>query len=516
MSKNYDVDPEGNIYIISVGKVTVRDIDPEGLTEKLTEILKKFITPQVQISVKVLDQRRYINIVGGVRYPGWYRVPLLTNVDELLDLAGGILAGVDYTRIVLRRKTPDGYKELGVRGEINIFPNDILLIPAPETYREIVDNGDLLFVSIPQRQPPGRLPSADDTTDLRDVFGRNQIEVDNNGYLYLPDYGHFYVSGMTPKEVKQAILERLPKYLSKLEKVEVSIIEKKHFIQVSGHVNNPGEYNIPESANVQAALSKAGGATDGALMSDILIKRIVKGKARILKANFYQYNITGDDRILTPIHEGDDIFVPITAAFTNVKRTLRSWDPPEERLEEDIKEKVRIFGAVRNPGIYEYTENMDLLDLMLLASGETDYADNSKILIIRHNQVEEEFNLHAFLKYKGTEKGSLLVPKMKKGDTVYVRALEWKTAEPKEDKVFYAFGKVKMEGQYKLWDQMTVLQAIALAGGLDDWADDEHITIVRMVSGKQENIPFNFRKGVAGKLYELNIYLQADDVIVVP
>lgn len=63
---------------------------------------------------------------------------------------------------------------------------------------------------------------------------------------------------------------------------------------------------------------------------------------------------------------------------------------------------------------------------------------------------------------------------------------------------------------------MTVLQALALAGGLNDFVDSEHIMIIRWVEGRQENIPFNFIKAVQGKLPESNIYVQARDVIYVP
>ncbi|HUU40416.1 MAG TPA: SLBB domain-containing protein [Desulfatiglandales bacterium] len=518
MSQKYDVDPNGNIYMVTVGKVDVKGLDPSGLVGKLAETLKQLISPTEtdKIHAQILERTRYIEIQGGVRYHGWYRVPVTMSLDELIELAGGLLSGVDYTRITLRRITPDGVKEIGAKGEITLQPDDVLKVPSPGEYRKKVDKGDLLFIGIPQRQPPTRVPSTSDTADLREVYIRNQIEVDANGYIYLPDYGHFYVNGLTPEAVKQAIIERLPKYLAMLEKVEVNIIEKKHYIQISGYVNKPGSYNIPETADAQAALNQAGQATDGAVMSDVTIQRQYKGKIKNIRINLYIYSITGDKRLLTPLHEGDELFVPITPSFGNIKRTLRTWEPPTERLEKDIKQKVRIFGAVHNPGIYESFEDMNLLDLMILASGETEYADISKILIIRQDQVEEEFNLQAFLKYEGTEKGSLLLPEIKNGDTVYVRFLEWKTAEPKEDKVFYVSGKVKTPGQYKLWDQMTVLQAIALAGGLDEWADEKHITIVRIVSGKQENIPFNFRKGISGKLHELNVSLQADDVVVVP
>ncbi len=294
------------------------------------------------------------------------------------------------------------------------------------------------------------------------------------------------------------------------------MIEKSHYIDVSGHVANPGRYNLPEAADAQEALNKAGGAVDGAVMSDVyIIRKQQEGQTRRLQVNMYQYSITGDPRLLTPLHEEDTLFVPISPAFGNIKRTLRSWEPPPERLEKETDKKVRIFGAVRNPGIYEPKEDMDLLDLLVLASGERDDADLSKIAIIRNNKVEVLFNLHQFLEGRG-EGLSLKMPEIQHGDTVYVRYVELKTMEPKEDKVWYITGKVQRPGQYKLWDQMTVLQAISLAGGLQEWADAEHITIVRMVDGKQENVPYNYYKGVAGKFPELNIFLQANDTIVVP
>lgn len=516
MSKAYDVDPSGYIYILMIGKILVKDLNVSGLDEYLSEKTEKFIIKGERASTRILERKRYIQIYGGVHYPGWYRVPDKTAVDDLIETAGGLLPGADYSRIRLKRETTNGYMEIGVKGKITLRPNDILVVPPPEEYSERVDSGDLLFITIPQRQAPGRVPSQTDITDLSVALGRNQVEVDRNGYLFIPDYGHFYVINKTHEEVKAEIIGRLPKYIAMLEKVEVGIVEKRHFIRVSGHVTNPGIYVIPEKDNAQIAINKAGNAIDGAVMSDVVIFREIKGRTKKIKINLYQYNITGDTRLLTPLHEEDEVFVPISSSFGNIKRVLMAWSPPTERLEKDVKRKVRIFGAIHNIGIYEHIEDMDLLDLMVLASGETEDADLSKILLIRNNVVVSQFNMFEFLKYEGTTKGSFKIPKIEPGDTVYVKYLEWKTAEPKEDKVWYITGEVKAPGQYKLWDQMTVLQAIARAGGLDEWADAAHITIVRTVSGKQENIPFNYYKGVAGKLHELNVTLMADDVVVVP
>jgi protein involved in polysaccharide export with SLBB domain len=63
---------------------------------------------------------------------------------------------------------------------------------------------------------------------------------------------------------------------------------------------------------------------------------------------------------------------------------------------------------------------------------------------------------------------------------------------------------------------MTVFQMIAYAGGFDEWADTENIMIIRMVNGRQRNIPYNLRKALSGKYPELNIRLRSFDTIYIP
>jgi polysaccharide export outer membrane protein len=82
--------------------------------------------------------------------------------------------------------------------------------------------------------------------------------------------------------------------------------------------------------------------------------------------------------------------------------------------------------------------------------------------------------------------------------------------------MFYAVGEVKTPGQYKLADNMTLFQAISLAGGLTEWADSENITIIRVVNGKQESFRYSLENGIAGRVPERNIYIQPDDTIYVP
>jgi len=507
MSTVYDVAPDGNIYMMSIGRVSVEGLRLADLERGLTPKLAKFMEKGEKISVKLLKSERYIQIRGGVRYPGWYRVPTVTPVRRLIDTAGGLLEGVVDVGMKLRRETRDGYREMRVTDEkIVLQPNDVLMVPSPRVYQKRVDAGDLLFINV-----PGRAEGKDQYFQDK-IYKLNQFEVDANGYVYIEDVGHIYVNGLTIERIKEAIGKKLPKYLTRDSKMEVSIIEKRQFVQVLGHVANPGVYIVREGANVQAALNMAGGAVDGAVMSDACILRKRGEEAERIKINLYQFTITGDPRLLTPLQENDILFVPISPNFGNIKRTLMPWTPPPEKLEEDVKNKVRIFGAVNDPGTYEPREDMNLLDLIVAAGGETDNADLSKILIVRKGNVDEIFNLQLFLNKESEEP----LPRIKNGDMVYVKFRELTIYEPEEEKVFYVLGEVNRPDQYKLADNMTLFQAISMAGGVTEWADTENIAIVRVVTGKQENLRYNLENGIAGRVPEANIYIYPGDTIYVP
>ncbi len=506
LSHKYDISPNGDLYVMIIGKIPVKGMSIKDLEDKLTAELSTYIEGGKRITIKLIKRTRYIQVVGGVKYPGWYRVPCITTLEDIIEKAGGILPGVDISKAWLIRNNKR--INLKLKSPIKFFPDDVVYIPKPREYVEKVDTGDLLFINIPQKTPP-TIPGSANIMNLKMALKWNQIEVDENGFIYIPEYGHFYVNGKTPEQIREMIKERLPKYLQKAGKIDVGVIEKKHFVKVLGHVVRPGKYNIPENANIQEAIAAAGGAIDGAVMSDIMIRRKRKdGKEEIIRVNLYQFKITGDPRLLTPIHEGDIIFVPISPTFGNIKRTLNVWSPPQTKLEKEVKKKVIILGAVHRPGVYEPKEGLDLLTLIAQAGGFRDDAEISNILIIRGGKVYMRYNLEKFLsEFKMEVKR---IPKILPGDIVYVR-FQYKA----RGRIFI-IGNVNRPGSYELYDNMTVLQALGCAGGLNEWADADHIIIVRMIRGKQKNIYFSYNKAIKGKHPEVNIRLKANDVIIVP
>ena len=81
---------------------------------------------------------------------------------------------------------------------------------------------------------------------------------------------------------------------------------------------------------------------------------------------------------------------------------------------------------------------------------------------------------------------------------------------------FYVIGYVNTSGSFPLTGRITVVQALALAGGFREFAKRERIVIIREQKGVKTAIPFNFRDLEAGANLEQNIPLQPRDTIIVP
>jgi len=82
----------------------------------------------------------------------------------------------------------------------------------------------------------------------------------------------------------------------------------------------------------------------------------------------------------------------------------------------------------------------------------------------------------------------------------------------------YINGQVGKTGAYLLLEHMTVVQLISMAGGLAEYADKEHISIVRNENGTVKRYVFNYKDFTKGKPAALkqNIELKIGDTVIVP
>ena len=83
-------------------------------------------------------------------------------------------------------------------------------------------------------------------------------------------------------------------------------------------------------------------------------------------------------------------------------------------------------------------------------------------------------------------------------------------------KRIYLLGKVTRPGEYLLQKNMTVVQAISLAGGLAQWADAEDIKLIRKINGVEQTFRVDYDAIVSGKDLGQNVQLEPDDTIFVP
>jgi polysaccharide export outer membrane protein len=84
------------------------------------------------------------------------------------------------------------------------------------------------------------------------------------------------------------------------------------------------------------------------------------------------------------------------------------------------------------------------------------------------------------------------------------------------ERVVYVMGEVNTPGAVPLKGSMTVLQALAVAGGFKEFANKGGIKVLRKTPGSDrvETIPFSYKDAVRSDA--LTFYLAEGDTVVVP
>jgi polysaccharide biosynthesis/export protein len=77
-------------------------------------------------------------------------------------------------------------------------------------------------------------------------------------------------------------------------------------------------------------------------------------------------------------------------------------------------------------------------------------------------------------------------------------------------------GMVEKPGPYPINGPTTVLQLIAIAGGLKEFADGKKILVMRTDNGRQVAYTFDYREMLKGRNLRQNIELKPGDTVVVP
>lgn len=79
----------------------------------------------------------------------------------------------------------------------------------------------------------------------------------------------------------------------------------------------------------------------------------------------------------------------------------------------------------------------------------------------------------------------------------------------------YVIGKVNKPGQFSIDLNTTVMQILSMAGGLNPYADDGRINILRQNGLQTTRILFDYKNVSKGQDLEQNILIQRGDVVIV-
>ncbi|MEO8680208.1 MAG: polysaccharide biosynthesis/export family protein [Vicinamibacterales bacterium] len=152
-------------------------------------------------------------------------------------------------------------------------------------------------------------------------------------------------------------------------------------------------------------------------------------------------------------------------------------------VEQYRSQKIHIVGEVRNPGTYPLTGDMNLIEAIARA-GSTMPTASGEALIVRAkpgkptqgpilpNGDDTEVTT---VDLKALQSGALSQNlALRDGDMIFV---------PRAESV-YVFGQVKNPGAYAIQKSTTVLQALSLAGGVNERGATNRIKIVRIEQGK--------------------------------
>lgn len=166
-------------------------------------------------------------------------------------------------------------------------------------------------------------------------------------------------------------------------------------------------------------------------------------------------------------------------------------------------ENVTILGQVKMPGAYPIGTPRNVMDVLALAGGVTNLA-NRHIVIKRHDTNKK---IDFFLSHNAGTSFAEDV-KVYPGDTVVV---------PKAE-VVYVLGDVHRPGGIAMVTndaKLSVMQAVALAGGTQPTAASAHVRLLRKNSDGtyvEINLPLN--KMERGKLSDVS--MEPNDILFVP
>jgi polysaccharide export outer membrane protein len=170
-------------------------------------------------------------------------------------------------------------------------------------------------------------------------------------------------------------------------------------------------------------------------------------------------------------------------------------------VKEYAAQGVSVLGEVEKPGIYPLLGSHGLFDVLSMAGGATPKSGPT-VTITHRSRPNDPVQVKLVDVGQSSNANSKILP----GDTVFVSKAG----------LVYVVGDVKNPSAVVIENdsEMTVLKAIAIAGGVNPTAALNSAKLIRRTSNGPEETPLSLKKILAAKGTDLK--LQPEDIIFVP
>lgn len=483
------VSVEGKITIDYVGQIAVSGMSIEAASQKIKAAIAKVYSTvrsgQSQVSVSLSQIRTIkVTIVGG-KQPGNYSISSLATVYNALHLAGGPGKNGSYRNIELIRNNKvyrniDIYRFL-VRGDqsdnVSLKENDVIRIPA-YTQRVTVEG---------EVKRPGifEMKKGEKFSDLLNfASGFNEFAYTASVNVVQKTGKEFKVHDINESEYnsyqpQSGDVFKIAKILNRFE----------NRIKIEGAVFRPDYYSFTEGMRISDLVTRAEG-----LKEDAYSKR-----ARIIRLK---------TDLTTEI-----VNVDLGAALSgnlSADIELKREDIVTVYSILDFREeyKITIDGEVKNPGEYEYFENLTLNDLVVQVGGLTGSASKRVEIarMIKSDAIDDADPKRVELielEITATNNEQIKNFVLKPFDVINIRRM----AVYEKPQMVTVSGAVGYPGKYVLANKKeTVYNVVMRAGGLTSIANLDGMKIKRPIKEEQietlERIDLNISKNdtLKGKL----------------
>ena len=492
---SFQVKRDGTLNLPEVGKVSIAGKTLAQADDYLAKRLGQEYRAINNFKIYLIERRVPIQVLGFVNVPGMVDLPQDGNIQMALQKAGGASSGAQLDRIQLNRQgqiTTFDYKKYLDTGDFSILPKieplDVIFVPASPLIGNVQMDFDAATLSASgdgsesetaikvfgEVIKPGVFSFKQGNTVVDMLMraggvtryaGVEHIRVINNGTPQLFDLKTYLDTGDASH-----MPEITPGSTLFIPIQEEEVKSGLRTIYVMGEVFKPGAYEAPAGSKFFDILANAGGPTRFAESRKIRIIRTT-GKVDAFDLQAYTEGLT---QITIPtVSPGDAIFVPEKTDMNE-----KSW------LKITPDSAIRIMGAVKTPGRYEWGNEMSFLDILAHAGGPTQDADMSQVRVIKKGQSKrmEPFDLDSFI----TEGGDFaLLPKVSAGDTIIISERPSDVIDNKarwlrqsQESSIYVFGQVGQPGRYAFNNKLHFLDILSAADGPNQHADIHNIKIM--------------------------------------